>query len=165
MYVLHGLPTQGSPAELPVGKMPRTSSDDDGDVDPFSAPACPGNRVNFGGGKLPLTTVPRCDMLVPWRTLNGRHPATAKCARGADQKIRWLVEAELRESTERALEAYEELLENLKTFKYLVQVMTAVDDDCPAVVGNLRKARKGWGRLLRILSWWEEDKKVLGHFF
>ena len=37
--------------------------------------------------------------------LNGRHPTTAKCARGAEWKIRWLAEAELRESLERAFES------------------------------------------------------------
>ena len=30
--------------------------------------------------------------------------------------------------------------------------MTAKDDDCPAVVGNLRKAQKSWARLTRILG-------------
>ena len=48
----------------------------------------------------------RCDMLVPRWALNGRHPATAQCVRGADQKRRRLAEAETRESSERAFEAY-----------------------------------------------------------
>ena len=30
--------------------------------------------------------------------------------------------------------------------------MTAGDDDCPAVAGTLKKARKSWGRLQRILG-------------
>ena len=48
-------------------------------------------------------------------------------------------------------EAYGAPLENVRAFKYLRQVMTAGDDDWHAVVGNLCKARKSWGRLLRIL--------------
>ena len=91
-------------------------------------------------------------MLVPWRTLNGRHPANAKCARGSERNRRRLVEEELRESRERAFEAYCAPLENVKVFKYLVQVMTAGDDDWPTLIGNLFKARKSWGRLLRVLS-------------
>ena len=35
----------------------------------------------------------QCDMLVPRRTLNGRHPATSQCARGAERKRRRLMEA------------------------------------------------------------------------
>ena len=70
----------------------------------------------------------------------------------------------MRESTERAFEAYEETLENVTEFKYLGQVMTAVDDDWPVVLGKICKARKSWGRLLRILSREEEYPKVSGHF-
>ena len=50
-------------------------------------------------------------------------------------------------STEGAFEAYGEPLENVTAFKFLGRVMTTGDDDWPAVVGNLHKARKSWGRL------------------
>ena len=52
-----------------------------------------------------------------------------------------IVEVELRESSERASEAYGYPLENVTTFRYLVQVLTTVDDDWLAVVGNFDKAR------------------------
>ena len=74
-------------------------------------------------------------------------------------------EAELREITERAFEAYVEPLETVTMFKYPGWVMTVGDDDWPAVVGNLCKARKSRGRLLRILIREGEDPKVSGHFF
>ena len=86
-------------------------------------------------------------MLFPWWELNGRHSATAQCAMGADRKRRRLVEADLREISERAFEAYGEPLENVTAFRYLGWVLTAGDDDWLAVVGNLWKARKSWGRL------------------
>ena len=92
------------------------------------------------------------DMLVPCHTLNGRHPATAQCAMGAERKRRRLAEAELRESIGRAFEAYGEPLENVTAFKYLGRVMMSGDDDLPAVIFNLCKARKSWGQLLQILS-------------
>ena len=66
---------------------------------------------------------------------------------------------------ERAFEAYGKPLETVSTFKYLGQVMTEGDDDWPAVAGNLVKARKSWGRLLRILSQEGADKRVSGNFF
>ena len=40
-----------------------------------------------------------------------------------------MAEAELREITERDFEAYDNLLENVLAFKYLVRVMTAGDND------------------------------------
>ena len=95
-------------------------------------------------------------MLVPWQALNVRHLATAQCARGAEQKRRRIAEAELRESLERAFEAYGEPLQNVTAFKYLVQL---------AVVGNLGKARNNWGRLSRVMSREGEDPKVSGHFY
>ena len=46
-------------------------------------------------------------MLVPRRDLNGRHPASDQCAMLEEQKRRRLAEAEMRESSVRAFEAYE----------------------------------------------------------
>ena len=51
---------------------------------------------------LPHPRCENCDMLVPWRALNGRHKDTAMCWSGAEQKRRRLAEAEIRESTEMA---------------------------------------------------------------
>ena len=61
------------------------------------------------------------------------------------------MEKELRDSSERSFHTYGESLENVTAFRYLGRVITAGDDDGPAVVGKLQKARKGWGLLLRIL--------------
>ena len=36
-------------------------------------------------GNLSQPRCPRCDMLFPWITLNGSHPATTQCARGAER--------------------------------------------------------------------------------
>ena len=58
----------------------------------------------------------RCNILVPWRALNSRRLVTAQCARGAERKSRQLVEAELRESSERAFEAYGESLDIVTAF-------------------------------------------------
>ena len=61
-----------------------------------------------------------------------------------------MAEVELRDSTERAFEAFEAYgkpLETAATLKYLGRIMTAGGDDWPAVAENLVKARKSWGRL------------------
>ena len=48
---------------------------------------------------------------------------------------------------EEGVEAYAVPLKNVLVFKYLGWVMTAGDDECPAVVGNLQRARKSCGRV------------------
>ena len=65
---------------------------------------------------------------------------------------------------EREFEAYGAPFLNVAAFRYLGQVMTVVDDDWPAVLGNLQRVRKIWGRLLRILSQEGADPEVSGHF-
>ena len=50
-------------------------------------------------------------------------------------------------------------------FKYMVRVMTAGDDNFPAVAGNVQKAGKSWVQKLRVLSREGVYPKVLGHFF
>ena len=51
------------------------------------------------------------------------------------------------------------------SFKYLGQILTASDDDWPAVVGNLRKARKSWTCLSRFLLREEVNLSLSGMFF
>ena len=57
----------------------------------------------------------------------------------------------MREITVRAFQAYGSPLEMVTYFEYFGQILTAFDDDWPAVVRNIRKARKIWTRLSRIL--------------
>ena len=64
-----------------------------------------------------------------------------------------------------AFEAFGEPLKNVRSFKYLGQVMTAGDNDWPTVVEKLQRARKSWGQLPHILIWEGEDPKVSGNFF
>ena len=84
--------------------------------------------------------------------VNGRHLGTNQCRTGAERKIRRLAAAEGEAATERAFNAYGRRLNSLKEFRYLGRVLTATDDDWPAVARNLQKARATWGRLVRILG-------------
>ena len=58
----------------------------------------------------------------------------------------------MRERAERAFQAYDRPLTTVASFKYLGRVLTAAYDDCTAVVGNLRKARKIWAQMARIMG-------------
>ena len=78
-----------------------------------------------------------CDMLVPWRSLNGRHNSTAMCRSGAERNRRRLAETDIRESTEMDFEVYGEQLKTVPIFKYLGRILKAGDDNWPAMAGNL----------------------------
>ena len=67
-------------------------------------------------GNIPHPRFIRCNMMFPRWALNGSHPSTAQCARGADCNRQRIAEEELRESSERAFEAYGETLENVTAF-------------------------------------------------
>ena len=67
----------------------------------------------------------------------------------------------MREITVRDFQAYVRPLEAVTSIKYFGKIMTALDDDCSAVVGNLWKARKIWERLLIILGRGGADPRVL----
>ena len=62
---------------------------------------------------------------------------------------------------ERLFEAYGPPIESVTEFKYLGRILTATDDNWPAVVGNLGKARRSWGRLSRVIDREGADPKVL----
>ena len=66
---------------------------------------------------------------------------------------------------ERAFQAYGRPLETVNYFKYLGWVLTASDDDWPAVVGSLRKSRKIWAQMMRVLVREGANPRVSGTFF
>ena len=66
---------------------------------------------------------------------------------------------------ERDFKAYGEPIQNVMAFRYLGRVLTAGDNDWLAVVGNLGKARKSWGRLSQILSREGAYLKVSGNLY
>ena len=87
------------------------------------------------------------------------------CRSEAERKIRRLEETELQESTETAFEAYGKQLKAVPSFKYLGRIMTAGEDNWPAVVGNLEKERKIWGRIKRILEQGGGGQENIGKCF
>ena len=92
-------------------------------------------------GNLPLPRFPRCDLQVSRKALNGRHLGTIQCRQGTDRKRRRLAEAEMREKLEQAFHAYGKPMEAVSEFRYLGRLLTATDDEWPAVAGNIRKRR------------------------
>ena len=62
---------------------------------------------------LPHPRCPRCDILVPWQSLKGRHISTAKCTKGAERKRRRMAKEDMQESAGRAFQAYDRPLETV----------------------------------------------------
>ena len=58
-------------------------------------------EVNLSHPRCPL-----CDILVPWKDMNGTHRRTSQCYRGAERKIRQLAAEEEREVIVRDFSAY-----------------------------------------------------------
>ena len=50
------------------------------------------------------------------------------------------------------------------TFKYLEQILTAMENDLSKVIPNLQKMRRIWARLSRILGQGGADTWTLGNF-
>ena len=115
-------------------------------------------------GNPPHSRCARCDIQVSRRALSRRHPGTAQCRKGVERRKRRLVEAETRETLERASEAYGAPIEIVTEFKYLGRILTATENDWPALVGNLSKARRSWGRLSQVLVREGADLNVLRAF-
>ena len=84
--------------------------------------------------------------------MNGRHLATDQCTERQERNSRKLAKEELQEILERDFQASWEPLETVTSFKYLGRVLTVGEDDWMAVAGNLRKARKSWMQMTKILG-------------
>ena len=104
-------------------------------------------------------------MQVPRKALNGRHPGTVQCAKGAERKRRELAETETRENSEQAFKAYGEPIEAVSEFRYLGRLLTATDDVWLAVAENIKKARRRWGRMARVIGREGADPKVSRTFY
>ena len=104
-------------------------------------------------------------MLVPWHSLNIFHKSTVQYKKGAEQKGRCLMSEEARAVDSRLFSAYGRTLKRVPSFKHLGRVLLVADDDWPAVIRKLRKARAVWRRMSRILIREGARLQVSGLFF
>ena len=88
-----------------------------------------------------------------------------QCVKGAERKRRRLAETETRGNLERVFSAYGQPMEAVTDFRYLGRLLSATDDDWPAVAGNIKKARKSWGRLAWVLGREGADPKASRTFY
>ena len=103
-------------------------------------------------GNRPYPMCPQCDMFVSRKALKSRQMTTASCQRSAERKRRSLMEEEVRAVAETVFTSDEIPLFQVTSFKYLGQILMEVDNNWPVVVSNLRKARRNWAQLTRVLG-------------
>ena len=142
-----------------------TGDDADGDAGPFFQQHVRDTVIFLEEVSLPHPRCLRCDILLPWKVLNGRHIYTAQCAKGEERNFQRIAEEEIRKSAERFFQAYERPLETVISLKYLGRVLTSGYENWLEVVGNLKKARKSWAWLTRILGREGANLWVSGMFF
>ena len=90
---------------------------------------------------------------------------TSFCQKGSERKRRCLVDEEARAGDETSFTADGIPLNQFIDFKYLGRIITVTDDDWPAVVSNLRKARQKWARFTGFLGGEGVHARTLGQIY
>ncbi len=68
-------------------------------------------------------------------------------------------------AVQQEFQVYEELLERVKTFKYLGRQLSMTDDNAPAVCTQMAKARGVWARVSVVLKGENASPKVCRMFY
>ena len=159
------LPNEGGAAEVSNGGVPRALATRTAMRVHFVHRHVQDTVVMLEEVNLPHPWCPWCDLQIPRKALNGRHLGTAQCKKGAERKRRQLAETETQENSEWAFRAYGKPMEAVSEFRYLGRLLTATDNDWPAVAGNIQKSQVSWGRLARVLGREGADLKVSRSFY
>jgi hypothetical protein len=116
-------------------------------------------------GQVPLPKCERCGMHVSYLALNRGHFDTAYCRIGADRVRQRHALEDVRRACEVVFTVNGVPLEGVSLFRYLGRPISSQDSDWPAVYYNLKKARKRWARVSRVLTREGADSRVCGMFY
>ena len=112
---------------------------------------------------MPLPWCDQCGMQMPTARM-GRHRRTARCNRATDMRLRQIDidMSEILGGMEFNLYGREggDLVEGMVQFKYLGLPLDKTDYYWPAVRRNVKRARRVWGRLGKMLQREGADIKV-----
>ena len=104
-------------------------------------------------------------MFVSRKALNSQHMTMAFYQKGSERKRRRLVEEKARAGDETAFTEYGIPLDQVTSLKYLGQILTAADENWPAVIINLRKTRQKWAQMKRVLVREGADARTSGQIY
>jgi hypothetical protein len=116
-------------------------------------------------GTVPLPRCKRCGMQMERGALLGWHQRTQLCREGWDKKVQHEAAETARDALTQSFTTYRDKLERVEMFKYLGWLLAYNDNDTQAMRGNLKKARKSWGRVSCILRAENASPKVCGVFY
>ena len=93
-------------------------------------------------GNIPHLWCDQCAMFILREALATGHLGTTICKRREYHKNRCLAASSTREVARTKFRALDHVLVRAKTFNYLGRILSSDNNDCPAVDGNLWKARQ-----------------------
>jgi len=116
-------------------------------------------------GSVPFPKCERCGMQTEIGALYGQHRHTRLCREGWIRKKQHEAAEAARVALRKTFTAYGEDLERVEVFKYLGRLLAYDDNDSQAMRSNLKKARKSWARVSRVLRAENAAPKVCGVFY
>jgi hypothetical protein len=102
-------------------------------------------------GTVPFPRCKRCEMQTKAGTLYRKHQRTWLCREGWERKKQHVAAEAARIALARTFMAYGEDLERVEVFIYLGRLLRYDDNDSQAMRLNLKKARKSWAWVSRVL--------------
>ena len=93
------------------------------------------------------------------------HEQTRNCQEGFERRIQHEAAVTAGRALDQEFTAYGEKLERVEVFKYLGRLLSFDDNDIQAVRSNLKKARKVWSRISRVLRAENASPRVCGMFY
>jgi exonuclease III len=122
----------------------------------------PSDLVNVPGEGI-YRKCERCGMQVS--PLANNHERSAHCWDGWAKRLQHEAAEHSAQALDAVFTAYGEELERVEVFKYLGRLLAYDDNDAQALRGNLKKARKCWARLSRVLKAENASPRVCGMFY
>lgn len=116
-------------------------------------------------GNVPYPRCERCLMFVSQLALNCGHHNTQVCIDGMERVRKRHLSEQARRAGEVTFTVNGRMLEKVDVFKYLGRLLVMNDDDGPALVRNLSRARSQWGRFSPVLTREGASPKVMGYFY
>ena len=107
----------------------------------------------------------RCGLQSSPHAFMTTHYPSALCHNGEVREAQREAAAESVRALDVTFTAYGEELERVEMFKYLGRLMAMDDNDVPAVRSNIKKARKCWARISRVLRADNTNPRVAGMFY
>jgi hypothetical protein len=124
----------------------------------------PRDLVAFDGG-FPDGKCERCGMQCSAAAWARGHYSSLGCREGRARQRQLEAAVASALALRQSFGVGEDVLERVEVFKYLGRLLSMEDNDAQAVRANLRKARKVWARVGKVLTGENASPRVCGKFF